>query len=231
MKYLKFFSLIFLVFLTDVAFSQTILKRAKKYVIIDIDETYGLQANDEVNVQKKLMSGGTRNVGTLKIVLFKKGKCIGQVISENSESPIAVGDFISMEDDFSAMPTEYSSAGSTSGSGSKAFTYLSIGLGAVASGAGYYFLNQANQTYKDYEAATTSQDAADLYDKTVKLDKQSKIGFGVGGGLIAVGLISYLMNHNNPQPRYSNAFSIEPVWKKNFIGLGMNLSFNQPSRK
>ena len=110
MRYLKCFTLIALLFLTDVAFSQTILKRAKKYVIINIDETYGLQANDEVNVHKKLISGDTQNVGTVKIILFKNGKCIGQIMSESPEIPVAIGDFISMENDYSEKQSKYSSA-------------------------------------------------------------------------------------------------------------------------
>ncbi|MCI0495416.1 hypothetical protein L0Z72_10460 [candidate division KSB1 bacterium] len=231
MRYLKCFTLILLLFLTDVAFSQTILKRAKKYVIINIDQSFGLKENDQVNVHKKLISGDTQNAGTIKIILFKNGKCIGQIISESPEIPIAAGDFISMQDDYSAKQSKYSSAGSASSSGNNSLTYLSLGIGVVASGLGYYFLDQANQSFKDYEAAATSQDAVDLFDKTIDLDKKSKIGFGVGGGLIAVGLISYLINHTNPQPKSGNSFSLQPVWKNNVVGLGMSLSFNHPSRK
>ncbi|HEX9973376.1 MAG TPA: hypothetical protein VGD14_14995 [bacterium] len=231
MSYLKCFTLIALLFFTDVAFSQTILKRAKKYVVVDIDQAFGLKENDLVNVHKKLISGDTQNVGTVKIILFKNGKCIGQIMSESPEIPVAIGDFISTENDFSAKQSKYSSAGSASASGNNSLTYLSLGIGVVASGLGYYFLDQANQSYKDYEAAATSQDAVDLFDKTVELDKKSKIGFGVGGGLIAVGLISYLMNHTNPQPKSGSTFSLQPVWKNNAVGLGMSMSFNHPSRK
>ena len=232
MRYLKCFVLIFLLFSVDAAFSQAILKRAKQYVIIDIDETYGLKVNDQVTVQKNLAAGKTQNTGTLKIVLFKSGKCIGQIISENPDSPIAIGDFISTENNYSTTQSKYSSAGTTSSSsGGNSLTYLSLGVGIIASGIGYYFLDQANQTYKDYEAATTSSAAVDLFGKTEELDKKSKIGFGVGGGLIAVGLISYLMNHNNPQPKSGNTFSLQPQWKNSAVGLGLRMSFNHPSRK
>lgn len=234
MRYLKFITLIALTLIADVAVSQTILKRAKKYVIVDIDQSFGLNANDMVNVHKKMLSGDTENIGTIKIVMFKNGKCIGQIMSENPETPVAAGDFISMENNFSATKSKYSSAGSSSissSSGNNSLTYLSLGIGIAASGLGYYFLDQANQTYADYEAAATSQDASDLFDKTIDLDKKSKIGFGVGGGLIAVGLISYLMKQGSSQPGPRDTFSLQPVWKKNFSGLGLSFSFNHPSRK
>ena len=231
MNYFKCAVLLFIfLLLADFAYSQTILKRSKKYVIVDIDETYGLNPNDRVNVYKKLITDDIQHVGTLKIVLFKKGKCIGQILSESPEFPIEAGDFISTENNFSKKKNKHSSAVQSSSSKNNFLTYLSFGTGIIASGLGYYFYDQANQTYQNYEAATNSQDAVKLYDDTISLDKKSKIGFGVGGGLIAVGIISYLVNRGNSQPQ-SNTFSLQPVQKSNFVGFRMNWCFNQPSKK
>ena len=231
MRYFKCAAWFFIfLILTDFGYSQTILKRSKKYVIVDIDETFGLNPNDRVNVYKKLITDDIQNVGTLKIVVFKKGKCIGQILSESPQFPIEAGDFISMENNFSKKKNKHSSAALSSSSKSNFLTYLSFGTGIIASGLGYYFYDQANQTYQNYEAATNSQDAVKLYDDTISHDKKSKIGFGVGGGLIAVGIISYLVNRSNPQPQ-SNTFSLQPVQKNNFVGFKMNWCFNHPSKK
>lgn len=231
MRYFTWFAMIFLLFFADVAVSQTILKRVKKYVIIAIDESNGFGINDQVDVHKKLVSGHSQNVGKVKIILFKSGKCIGQIMSEKVESPIAAGDFISMETSYSETQSKYSAAEPASWAGTKSLSYLSLGIGIVASGLGYYFLDQANQTYKDYEAATSSQDAVDFFDKTIALDKKSKIGFGIGGGLIAIGLISYLMNQPRPQPKAGNSFSFQPVWKNDSVVMGVSFCFNHPARR
>ena len=231
MRFFKCSVWFFIFFLfADFAYSQEILKRSKKYVIVNINETFGLNPNDQVNVYKKLITDDIQNVGTLKIVLFKKGKCIGQILSESQEFPIEAGDFISMENNFGMKKNKNSPGIQSSSSKGNFLTLLSFGTGIIASGLGYYFYDQANQSYQNYEAATNSTDAAKLYDDTINLDKKSKIGFGVGGGLIAVGIISYLMNRGNPQPQ-SNTFSLQPVHKNNFLGFSMNLRFNHPSKK
>ena len=85
MKYFKCFALLSLILLSDVAFSQAILKRAKKYVVIDIDQAFGLNLSDEVNVHRKQMSGDVQNIGKVKIILFKNGKSIGEILSESSD--------------------------------------------------------------------------------------------------------------------------------------------------
>lgn len=231
MNYLKSFMLILVVLLSDVGFSQTILKRQKNYVVVDIDEMFGLQVNDRVNVYRNFDSGAVQNIGTLKVVLFKKGKCIAQIVSENTTFPIEIGDFISLEDNFSSKQEKKSALGNSSSKKNNTFSYVSFGLGIAASGLGYYFHEQANQNYNDYKAATTSQDAKDLFDQTIAIDKKAKIGLGVGGGLIAMGLISYLLNHKKSQPGPDHAFSLNPVLKKNYWGLGVNLNFNHPSRR
>jgi len=135
------------------------------------------------------------------------------------------------KNDLMTQRPKYNSIRNSSSSGSNFLTYFSIGTGVIASGLGYYFYDQANQTYQDYEAATTSADAADLYDKTISLDNKSKIGFAVGGGLFAIGVISYLLKQGKAPVKQNNTFSLEPVGKPNFIGLGMSFCFNNPSRK
>lgn len=231
MKHFKFFALISLILFSDVAFSQTILKRAKKYVVIDIDQAFGLNLNDKVNVHRKQMSGDVQDVGILKIIFFKNGKSIGEIISEDPEYPIKIGDFISIQNDFQTKNPEYSSAQNPSSSDSNFLTYISIGAGVIASGLGYYFYDQANQTYEDYETATTSADATDLYDKTINLDNKSKIGFAVGGGLFAIGVFSYLLKQGKAPVKQDNRFSLKPVQKQDFVGLGMRFCFNHPSKK
>lgn len=232
MNYWKFLVWLFIfLMLSDITYAQTILKRSKKYVIVNIDETFGLKVNDQVNVYKKINTEDIQNVGAIKIVLFKKGKCIGQVVSESPHFPITTGDFVSLQENFTKKKNRYASSDSPSSSRSNFLSYLSMGTGILASGLGYYFYDQANQSYQNYEAATNSQDAVKLYDETASFDNKSKISCGVGGGLIIVGIISYLMNRDNPQPKPNKTFSIQPARNNNFVGLTMSWCINHPSRR
>ena len=180
MKYYIFLLFIFTFSINKLAFSQKILQVNNKFVLIDIDESAGLQLNDKVLVYKILNSGKVKIVGIVEIVIFKNRKCGGKIISESSINKIEVGDLINVKK-YSPVRKDKRSI----------LSYVLIGTGVIASGTSLYFHNQANQTYREYESATTTEDAIRLFDKTTSFDKNSQISLGVGGVLLAIGIIYF----------------------------------------
>ena len=107
---------------------------------------------------------------------------------------------------------------------SNLISYSTFGAGVLTVGLGFLFHNQANSRYEEYEAATTTEDADRLYDETIKLDKRSKISFGVGGGLVAFGAVYYILNRvRTPSVDYSSV-SVETIQRRGFIGIGAKIS-------
>ncbi len=225
MRYFGYATLLFLLVLVDQNFSQKIIKKNKKYVVLDINQSYGLKVNDKVPVYKKVASDKTQKVGLIQIRLFQKGKCVAQILKQDPELRIEIGDFINNEENFEKIINNKSS-------GRKTLPYLTLGTGLLASGLGYYFYDQANQAYKNYEAATTAESAVSYYKQTTKFDNQTKISLGIGGGLVVVGLITMLTNRSHstsyePEPE----ISLKPWSDPGQVGLTMNWIFNRPSRQ
>lgn len=203
---------------------QNIERVSRMHVLVDIDHTSGLKVGDRMKVLRKLDSSEMQEVGEIKVVMFKGGKTVGKILSEVSPYRIEIGDIV---DWMGAKPSV--------GINRNLLSYLSIGTGLVACGLGYYFYDQADQYYNDYGFATTIQEKKRLQDKTVTYDNRSNFSFGVGGGLLAFGVIYYILNHrieSKPPPTEEEIpLSLYPIHKKGLTGIGLQLSFNPPQKR
>lgn len=220
-------SLLLLVLVLSVSvYSQEITRIVKSHVLINTDESSGLKPGNKVSVWRKTPTGEEKKIGKVEIVMFKEGKCVGKIISENPRYKIGVGDYIGLPQIIKAKAKSYS------GQNKYLLSYLSIGTGIVACGLGYYFYDQAEQSYEDHIAASTQDERIRLFDKTTSYDTKSNVSFGIGGGLIAFGIINYfIIRHNNSTPTYyEKPVSLYPIHQKGYVGMGVHLSLNRPDR-
>jgi hypothetical protein len=226
MRVLKCSLLLLVLILSVSVYSQEITKIVKSHVLINTDETSGLKAGNKVSVLRKTPTGEEKKIGRIEIVMFKEGKCVGKIISENPRYKIGVGDYI-------GLPKISQTKPSYSGGNKHLLSYLSVGTGIVACGLGYYFYDQAEQTYEDHIAASTQDERMRLYDRTTSFDTKSNFSFGIGGGLIAFGVINYLINRHNDSPStyYEKPITVYPIQKNGCIGMGINLSLNYPNKQ
>ncbi|MCI0514878.1 hypothetical protein L0128_16815 [candidate division KSB1 bacterium] len=228
MRYFGYASLLFLLLFADQSYSQKIIKKTKKYVVLDINQAYGLKVNDKAPVFKKTTAGEVQKIGLVQIMLFKKGKCVAQILREEPPFKIGIGDFIDKENSYELKKERLNAAGYGTPARRNTWAYLSFGAGLVVSGLGYHYFQQAHQSYQDYEAATTSADAVNRYDQTVRLDNQAKLSFGVGGGLAAVGLIALLINRRHTVAEAG--FSVAPLTQPGQVGFSLSWNFKRPLR-
>ncbi len=85
--------------LCDMVHAQEIIKIVKLYVLIDnLDESSGLEIGDRVPVYRARGSGHAKQVGEIQVVKFVKGKCAAKIVQQNTNNPIAIGDFINLSD-------------------------------------------------------------------------------------------------------------------------------------
>ena len=219
-------SLLLLVLVLSVSvYSQEITRIVKSHVLINADETSGLKPGNKVSVFRKAPTGEEKKIGKLEIVMFKEGKCVGKIISENPRYKIGVGDYIGFPQIVKARTKSYS------GENKYLLSYLSIGTGIVACGLGYYFYDQAEQSYEDHLAASGDEKIR-LFDKTTRYDTNSNVSYGIGGGLIALGIINYLITrHNDSTPTYyEKPVSLYPIHQNGCVGMGVHLSLNRPNK-
>jgi hypothetical protein len=116
----------------------------------------------------------------------------------------------------------------SNGERSHVLTYASIGLGVVAGGLSYYFYNQGNTKYDEYEAATKKQEAVDLYDEAQGNDTKALISAGIGGGLIAFGIMYELFLNKGDSYFYSSEnsrLSVRPIQTREYSGIHVALNF------
>jgi len=83
-----------LLIISNVVFSQKITNRVKQYVLIDVGPRYGLNIGDLLDVLRHGLNNNDLKIGQIKIVKFQNGKCVGQIIFENENYLISIGDFI-----------------------------------------------------------------------------------------------------------------------------------------
>jgi hypothetical protein len=229
MRYFGYASLLFLLLFADQSYSQKIIKKTKKYVVLDINQSYGLNVNDKVPVFKKTASGEAQKIGLVQIMLFKKGKCVAQILKEEPPFKIGIGDFIDKENTYELKKERLNASSYAAPARRNVWTYISVGAGLAVSGLGYYYYNQATQSYQEYEQATTAAAAVRRYDQTARFDNQAKICFGICGGLAAVGLIALLINRRQTATSESN-FSMAPMSQQGQVGFSLHWNFNQPLR-
>ncbi len=79
------------------AYSQEILNRIQHIVLIDIDQTSGLQTGEQVPVNRKAADGSIIKIGMVEIARYQDGKCAAKIINEHSGFKISVGDSIQLQ--------------------------------------------------------------------------------------------------------------------------------------
>jgi hypothetical protein len=213
------FIIIFLLFIPAFLQSQTIQKIEKRYALIELKTSSDVKVGDEVNVFRSPKAGIKTQVGRLKIIKIVQNKGVGRIIMEKSGYKISVGDFIgTTQTVFSITHDKY-------------YTYVPIGAGLLAGGLSYYFHSSANHAYKDYKSALNPSDAAFLYDKTIKLDKKSQVGLGIGVGFIAVGIVYSCVTRNHSPLNMGNALSISTCYRHECSGITLGMNFNFSLKK
>jgi hypothetical protein len=221
--------------ISDVAFSQKIIRIYKSYVLLNVYQYFGLEVNDIVSVYRKSHSVQNMYIGLIKIIKFQAGMCAAKIISERQDKEISLGDFIDIKtfNNDNNFWKEFWDKWETTSYEKKSnhpFTILCIMSGAMLSWAGYNFLKKADDIYTKYEVAKTSKDAIHLFDKTLNYDKYSNVSFFVGGGLVALGLLRVISKHNSkPFYNYNDmSLLIIPVHRHEYVGLKVTLSLYNP---
>ncbi len=75
---------------------QKVVKIISNYVLIDADESSGLEIDDTIPVYRN--EGGEQvEIGRIQIVRFNMGKCAGKIVSERGVNRIKIGDFIKLK--------------------------------------------------------------------------------------------------------------------------------------
>jgi len=190
MKYSKIISILLIILLAGIAYSQKIIERLDDYILVNIDEYSGYKISHLIEIYRSV-DDTTQYIGKAQIIQFRDSKCAMKIIHEDSE--IEIGDFV--------KPTEttivdklynsyYSKLNISEPKRNRIITYMAAGAGVIASGLGYTFYHKASKTYDDYKAADTPSDAVRLYRNADRYNNLSKISFGIGGGLFIFALIN-----------------------------------------
>ena len=98
---------IILVFLLSFqyTFSQEILKIVNHYVLVNLDESSGVRAGDELAIYRSSSSGQIIWIGKVVIVRFGNGKCAGKILNEVRGNHVQVGDFVRLPSEVSEVQT------------------------------------------------------------------------------------------------------------------------------
>lgn len=216
---------------TASAFSQTVVTRRNKYLLIQVPQSADVQVGDKLDVSRKAPGERLHKVGTARVVRIRGNKCACEILTENTRSPIRVGDSTEslqspadMDIDF--LEDEYTPENRSVNiqpdrkRDNHSLKILTIVAGAASCGLGYYYNDKANDIYKDYKAAETAQDASKLYKRTVNYDKNTNLAVGIGGGLVALGVIYPLLK---PHFTSSSGYSLDVNADYNRVRLSLNL--------
>lgn len=216
--------------LPNVSFSQhQITKRIENYVLLNINNDDGYNIGNVFKVYRNILTDAKREIGQIQIVKFQAGKCACKIIYENINDPISVGDFIIINEK-SIIPPKTDlkhPVMNFAKKESKILPYLSVGLGLLSAGIGYYYYDLSLKTYTEYESAYTTNDAVRLYDETIEYYNKSKICFGVGGGLAILGILYSIFDKPHPVQKQENYFSLKPINMPNTFGFSFQICLDK----
>lgn len=232
MKLVKL-TLLFVMIAIVAAFPQKITKVNRPYVLIDISASSGVSVGDKMDVIRQIGPGQTKNIGKVEIVVFKRGKCAGKIISETSSYPIRVGDQIQLKS-VAAAPKRTTPKLSYKPAGSANYipTYISVAAGVAALGVSYYYWDQAEQSAKDYEAMSYTNKQINYLSTSQDLNKYDNLSnsFRVAGGCLIFGGVAYYLWTRSHTSTLSSTIDVQPVYASNYKGLNFSLSFNHPKK-
>ena len=220
MKNLKQIFLLFILSCNSFVYSQYVNNRVKNFILISIDNTDGYRIGDTITIYRSI-NGKSVVIGQAEIVTFRNSQCALKIISENPA--IQVGDFINepngnsdndILESFKSTPNIYSKKRDHT------LTYVSLGAGILISSIGSSYYTITKKHYDNYQVATTSQNAVQLYDLAEKNYNYSKISFGIGGGLVLFALVNELFLM--PKSKKANTFSMRYDTTHGTIGICYN---------
>jgi hypothetical protein len=102
--------------------------------------------------------------------------------------------------------------------------WSSVLVGAACTGLGVMTTSKANKAYKDYKKAATTEDAADLYDKTLGYDRQSYVYYGLGAAGVLAG--SFLLTLGKSQAAQQKAWHFDLEDNPDDIGVRVALLYS-----
>jgi len=219
---IPFFNLLITLVFVHCIDAQEVLKIMNRYVLIDMNRSGLFSVGDKCSLYRPAFTGDIKT-GTVEIVTFRQGKCAAKIISVDVPGGIQVGDYLQKDEAdldylYQHAPSEssvnsaynYHSADSQYPiKKNNTLAYIAAGAGLGMLAFGYYSQDRADNTYLNYEKTYNSDDADALYNKTVKLDKQSQISYGIGGAALAFGLFK-LIADNVSRSEQSAAFADKP---------------------
>ena len=218
---------------TGSGYSQQVTRIRRPYILINIASTSDLKKGDQLFLYRVGDSGHPLVVGRIEVVRIQGNNCAAKILSEDRKNPIELNDRLMVQGDMSVMRSMGQREESGLQSGQIRYTprrshwisYASITAGLISTGLGYYFYNEAELYSKITPISYEHQ--AELADDIRRYDNQSNFSYYLGGGLIAFGVIHYLITHNKPVYR-NQAFHIAPVQKKGYYGMGVQFALKRP---
>lgn len=190
MKCSKIISILLIILVAGIAYSQKVIERVDDYILVNMDESSGYKISNIVEIYR-LINDTTQYIGKAQIVQFRDSKCAMKIMNEDPE--IKIGDFAKSSETTivdKLYNSYYSKLSITESKRNRIITYMAAGAGVIASGLGYTFYHKASKTYDNYKTADTPSDAVRLYRNADRYNNLSKISFGIGGGLFVFALIN-----------------------------------------
>lgn len=216
-------------------FSQEVTRVKRPYILIDVAEGEGVKIGDEMNIYRLDAAGNPVITARVEIVTFRGSRCGAKIIVEDDQFMIQTGDRLLMpyENDIRQQliqrgppSTEPPTTQYRYNYGrSHWLSYVTITAGLISGGLGYYFYNEAEDLSNVQPLSLEHQ--YELAEEIRKYDNQSNFSVGLGGGLIAFGVLHYFLTRNKP-PNPNQIFTLHPVQKRGVMGMGLQFALKKP---
>ncbi len=222
------------VVLSQSIFAQEVTRVKRPYVLIDIGQEEGVKVGDEMNLYRLDAAGNPIRTARIEIITFRGTRCGAKIIVENDQYMIRNGDRLLMpyETEIRSKMVQRSRTNPQAMSSyqyrpsrSHWLSYVSITAGLISGGLGYYFYNEADELSNIEPMSLEHQ--SELAEDIRKYDNQSNFSAGLGGGLVAFGVLHYFLTRNKPA-NPNQVFTWHPVQQKGMVGMGVQFALKKP---
>jgi hypothetical protein len=201
-----------------------VLRTRGKLCLLEADASSGLKPGDRTNVLRREGVAETREVGAVRILEFRGGRCAAQIVFETLGDRIAAGDFIRVDPEPEPLSEWVFDGATPPGAPQRKWAYRTLAAGAAAALLGALQTRMAVDSDRDARHADDPAVVADRHARAVKLHRNAAASYGAAGALIAVGAVQIWKSGARPGGRAAS-LSVAPVAAKKFGGVNFSLSW------
>lgn len=217
--------------------AQQVVRVNRPYILVDVASKDNVHVGEVYRLYRWVAQTAVVT-GKIEALVFRAEHCAFKITQENEKQKIKIGDWLlrpgeSLPQTLSG-PQEQHAAGRpvatkkstlhNSPHPRRWITWTAMGAGVVSSGLAYYFWDRADDLARKTGQTSDPEYYNFLASEVRRYDRNSNFCTGLGAGMIAFGVVHYLLTRQAPEIQ-AGPVAILPMPAAGNPGVGLTFAF------